>query len=369
MDNLSIQESENKAKPLSRQEFKEVKNEINGAVQGTATETIYFHQHFSDHNKSKFPPSLVLVQDEKDGLLALVSENQNGEKPKLSFKKLDEAMSVDSGYNLELLTDKNILTAMIHNFKAGYNQTNLAFDKVYIALNRPIEKVREWVSVRKEVEIDRTKFSKNEVPYSALEKIGITRADISEKQLDKLLKGANTDLMEVSLKTKDIELKELPPYTIRLERIEDKVVARFTFRKDNLDIAKDKIGSKLTREEQTKILKDGEVQITDPSLTPMVKGSKMAVWNKITNVIEYKSTGASPAEIKEVAVTYDFKLDSQDIKFFSDGKRISKESALNPENGKREKAFIGFGKDNSLVPEFRPAKEITRHLDKELKER
>jgi hypothetical protein len=335
----------------------------------TPVETQYYNQYFSDKNDKTFPKSLLVVQDKNDQSLALVSTKDKDGKEKLNFKKLEEIGHKDSGHEVKLFTDMNMLAAIVHNFKAGFNQSNLVMDKAYVALNRPIEHVEKWISAKKDVEKSKVKFSESEIPYSALEKIGIKKSDIKPDQVSKLLKGENTDLLKVSLKNKEIELKEVPPYTIKLERKDDKIVAKLTFQKDRLDLTKDKIGSKLSKSEQVELVKNGEVKPQSTLGAPNRVGSNIVVWNKTTNVLEKKVIGNSPEQIKEAAATYGIELSPKEQKMLQEGKKVMVENAINPQTEKKGKAFISFGRDEKINSDFTIPKEIKKEKNLELTKR
>ncbi len=329
--------------------------------------TEFYHQYFNDEKAKTFPPSLLVIQDKNDELLALVKGKGPDGKEKLSFKKIDEALHQDSGYQVELFSNKDILSAVIHNFKAGKNQTHLALDKAYIALNRPIEKVKQWVEARKEVEKEKTKFSDNEIPYSALEKIGIKKGDI-EKHTQQLVKGESTELLNVNLKNKNVELKDVPPFNIRLERVDDKIVARLTFKKDNLDIQKDKIGKTLSKEEQLEVLKTGSVVKKDIFNAMQQTSSTTVVWNKNTNVLERKNDVKAVSVFKELETTFGLNLNKDQEKQLGQGKKVQLDAAINPATEKREKAFLSLEK-GILKLLFIQEKDLTIGKTKELIER
>lgn len=333
----------------------------------------YFHQYFSDKKNTEFPPSVLVVQDKDDELLAMVKEGDGEGGSKLSFKKLDrieEGLGYsDNGYELEIFTDKNMLSAAWHNFKAGYNQTNVVMDSAYIAIKRPMDNIRDWVSARMEVEKGDLKFSENEIPYTALERIGIKKEDLDVSQVKKLLKGESTDQLTVALQNKDVELKEVPPYTIRLERKDEKIVARLTFKKDYLDIEKDKIGKGLTKEQQIEVVRKGEVEIGPVPGSKEGEVTNVVIWDKVNNVLERREKGASPLKIKETAVTLGVDIKKEDGARLAQGSKIIVENAINPATEKRENLVLSFNGNKEMVSEPVLKKERDIERSKELKER
>lgn len=334
-----------------------------GALETGSPESIYFHQYDHSSNNGKFPPSLLIVQDKDDVTMAMVATTDGKGKKKLEFKELTEALHKDSGHSIELFTNKDLLSAAIDNFRAGYNQTNLVFDKVYVALKRPQEKVRQWVDAIRDGENSKIIYKDVEIPFSALEKVGIDRKHLDKAQVAKLLRGDQTELIRTDLKSGDIELKDIPPFTIKLERKGSGIEARLTFKKDALDINKDKIGKDLSRPDQLELLKEGKVSQVSINNENGKPERQEIVWNKATNALERIDSSKEPINIKALELTYGIKLSQAQAGNLQAGKKILVDNILDPGTNKTEKAYMSLDSDKKIVRENVNDREKDRSKD------
>lgn len=300
----------------------------------------YFHQFFKDEKTGEVPSSMVIVKTQEDELKVLAEKTKGVDKGKEAFLKLNDPGLENGDYKFMLVSNKNVIAHMIHNYNAGKSFSEQNINKVFLALNKGKDKAVEWVAEKDRQDNHGKEFSESDIPYKSLEKIGINKTDLSQADIDSMLKGLSTTLINKNLRKEDIEVRNTPPFKINLERREnDNVVAKITFQQKDLDIEKDNIGKTLTPEEKAEILRKGT--ISEPKYYANGEGRmepyKVGV-DKETNTIEKKEIRKYDiGSTKELTQTYDVQLSDLDQNRLATGKSVNVKNISIPDQpGKYE---------------------------------
>ncbi|MDT0691224.1 DUF4099 domain-containing protein [Salegentibacter sp. F188] len=331
-------------KPFSKNIAEDIKSEDSIAKKfkdpGQDKEPRYFHQYFKDEKTGEVPTSMVIVKTQEEELRVLAEKTKGRDKGKEAFVKLNDPGLENGDYKFMLVSNKNVIAHIIHNYNAGKSFAEQNINKVFLALNKGKEKAVAWVEEKERQENHGKEFSERDIPYKSLEKIGIAKEDLSKTDIDNMLKGLSTTLINKNLRKEDIEVRNTPPFKINLERREDdKVVAKITFQQKDLDIEKDNIGKTLTPEEKAELKRKGT--ISEPKFYPNEKGHiepyKVGV-DKETNTIEKKEIRKYDiGSARELSQTYDVELSALDHNRLGSGKSVNVKNISIPDKpGKYE---------------------------------
>jgi len=284
----------------------------------------YFHQYFSDSKQKGFPPSLVITDTDHGKTLILSEKLRSPNKGEFKFLSPEDPSLTNGNYRFKLFSNKDILTRAIDSFKAGRQFSSHQLDKLFIVVDRGLDKAIQWVDAKKN-EISKCQFEDSEIPYAELENIGIEKESLSQKDIQALRNGGYTALKTVDLKSEKAIIKNTPDFKINLERSETGTVrARLTFKKEYTDLEKDAIGAQLSREELSELARNGKLEKT----VNFSDGKGGSIPNKIildkeTNRIVRKSMQEYNLEsILQIKETYGIKLSPQEEKSLNEGKPV-----------------------------------------------
>ncbi|KKM07835.1 hypothetical protein LCGC14_1729920 [marine sediment metagenome] len=286
--------------------------------------TEYFHQYFSDSKQKGFPSSLVITDTDQGKTLILSEKLRSPNKGEFKFLSPEDPSLTNGNYRFKLFSNKDILTQAIDSFKAGRQFSSHQLDKVFVAVDRGLDKAIQWVGSKKN-EVSKNQFKDSEIPYAELENIGIKKESLSQEDIQALRNGGYTALKTIDLKSEKANIKNTPDFKINLERSETGAVrARLTFKKDYPDLEKDAIGAQLSGEELRELARDGKLEKT----VNFSDGKGGSIPNKImldkdTNRIIRKSLQEYNLEsVLQIKETYGIKLSPQEEKSLNEGKPV-----------------------------------------------
>lgn len=307
-------------------------------------------------------------------------ENNRGEKKLLATEKEKKDLKLVAPEDIEKQPEKfrvksmrgrNLIETLSKSYTVGKEFSQYALDRMFIVKGKTYKEAKK--------SIDNNDIARVPDGYSKLKEIGLTDDVIGKKNLDKLMNGQETDLINVKLKKPGIEIKNLPPFTLKAVGREGEKTIKLTFKEPELNLERDKIGKELNEKEIQGIKKEGETIVkrdNDPAYKVKV--------NAKTNTLEKISLEETERNLQNPNKEVKFQpkkeyipapesvvknLSEIDKKYLGQNKSIVKQGIEVP--GRKGKFYGEISKDpegNLVVETTRLEKMKTRSISKNEKD-
>lgn len=183
----------------------------------------------------------VLVEDQKTKKPRFVAPEQIDQDPKR--------------FKLRSMSGRNLIETLMNSYKAGREFSQYSMDRLFMIGEKTWDKVRPKLEKR-EAQIPVPTY------LEKLKEIGLSEKVIGKENMERLLNGKETSLIKTELKKEGIQIKNLPEFTLKVEKDSaGKEVVKLTFKQERLNLDKDNIGKKLSPQEKEMLLATGSLEI------------------------------------------------------------------------------------------------------------